>query len=148
MNTQQKFFVSLSILGLVFSSMLRITFNATPDFEFVDFWLKAIPLPFFDYAGSSNETHLTTTFVGYIFYFLTGILLLKFTKGDRLLFPLLCGFMLLTTCAIYIEYSSIIQDINSNYQGQHMRIGPFLFLWAYLIITKYPKRLEHRKYSL
>ncbi|WP_133249999.1 hypothetical protein [Marinifilum breve] len=120
----------------------------TPNFEYVNIWLKALPLPLFDYAGSSNETHLTSTITGYIFYFFTGAILLKYTKRDRLLFPLTCGFMLLTTCAICIECSAIIQDINSNYQGQHMRIGPFLFLIIYMIIKKYPERLKHRKYSL
>jgi len=147
MFRKHKLFLSLSILGLFFSSLLRIRFNLSPDFEFENFWLKVLPLPVFDYAGSSNETELTSTIVGYLFYFIAGLIMIWDVRKDKFLFPIVCGFLLFTAFATYQEYTSIIQFLNSTYEGQHMRVGPLLFILFLWLRFRYKRMFETKRYA-
>ena len=147
MSKKQNLFLYLSVLGLLFSSLLRIRFNLSPNFEFSNFWLKVLPLPIYDYAGSSNETQLTSTIVGYFFYFIAGLIMIWDVRKDKFLFPIVCGFLLLTAFASYQEYTSLIQDIKSTYKGQHMRIGPGLFVLFLWLRYRYKRMFETKRYA-
>ena len=123
----------LLLVGLILSSLIRIVFNISNGFEYQEIWIKILPLPIFDFAmQSSSELVLTSTFVGYIFYFAVGIMLIIKQK-DKLIW--IIPFLLIVVISIYFEVNSAVQDINSNFSGQHLRIGPLLFLVGLFILT-------------
>jgi len=137
MNSRQKLLFAFLVLGLILSSMIRFTFNVSDGFAFQDFWFKILPLPVFDYAGhASNQLNLTSTVLGYLFFAVFGFLLIKEFKNDKKWISLAIGFFFLTLIAIVFEGSSIVQDLNSNFIGQHFRIGPTLFLFGLLVFTR------------
>lgn len=147
MTTKQKLIQILAALGLIFSSLIRINFNINPNFEFQQIWLRVLPFPFFDYAGQSHDLYLSSTIIGYLFYVLSGLCMLKEIKTDRLLLPLISGFLILSSYAIYFETSSILQDMHSLYKGQHMRIGPTLFIIFLWVYSKYQKMIINKIYT-
>ena len=136
MKTKQKIFIVLLILGLIFSSLLRVRFNVSNGFDFQNFWIKFLPLPIFDFGGSTNELVLTTTFLGYLFFVISSFFMPKNIKTLNVKNLGLIAFSLLTILAIVFEGSSIIQDLNSNFTGQHFRIGPTLFIIGILIFRQ------------
>ena len=142
MNTKQKQLLVFILLGFIFSSILRIKFNVGSGFEFENYWIT-IPLPFFDWAvAKSSETSLTSTFIGYFFVTLFGIKLLHYLKPIRQPKYNLLGFTIVAFIAFIFEASSIIIATFSSYLGQHMRIGPLLFVWALLMFLWYYKFLK------
>lgn len=147
MRTKQKLIQLLAALGLIFSSLIRIRFNINPDFEFEQIWLKVLPFPIFDYADQSHDLYLSSTIIGYLFYILSGLFMLKEIKTDRLLLPLISGFLILSAYAIYVETTSIIQDMHSLYKGRYMRIGPTLFIIFLLVYSKYQKMIINKIYT-
>lgn len=147
MSTKQKLIQLLAALGLIFSSLLRINFNINTNFEFQQIWLRVLPFPIFDYADQSHDLYLSSTIIGYLFYVLSGFIMLKEIKTDRLLFPLISGFLILSSYAIYVETTSILQDMHSVYKGQYMRIGPTLFIVFLWVYSKYQKMIVNRIYT-
>ena len=137
MNIKQRLSIGFLFLGFIFSSLVRIRFNISNGFDFHSFWIKIIPTPILDFAGqASNDLYLTSTVFGYLFFVASGFFMInefKFLK-IKSVSPLI--FLLLSLCAILFEFTSIIQDVNSNYVGQHLRIGPALLIVGLLIFVK------------
>jgi len=137
MNKTQKITLALLVIGLIFSSLLRIAFNVSDGFVFQRFLISVLPLPIFDYAGNaSNELNLTTTILGYFFYLFAGFVLIKKNKDDKKWYSFAVGFVLILVTAIIFEGSSIVLDLKSEFVGQHLRIGPALFILGFLTLTK------------
>lgn len=136
MTTKQKILFGLLILGLIFSSLVRIRFNLSDGFIFHDVWTKLLPLPLFDYAKQSGDLSLTSTIIGYLFFAVSGILLVSEVKTNKLAKAVLTGFLLITVYSTYFEWTSLMQDINSHFIGQHLRMGPVLFLLGLVLYIR------------
>jgi len=135
MNSKQKLSLGFLILGFILSSIIRVRFNLSDGFEFQGFWIT-LPLPFFDFAASSStDLTLTSTSLGYLFLVVFGLLMLSDFKVLRQKTTSLTVFLVLTLLALVFESASIIQDINSSFTGQHLRIGVALFLSGLLILV-------------
>ena len=140
MNSKQKLILVLIVLGYIFSSLLRIKFNLSDGFEFHDFWFTLLPFPFFKIAvESSDVSWLTSTIFGYLFYAFAAIVLIKTSLGSKTGFLMSIAFVLAVIYAIYVEGSSFSQDLNSNYIGQFLHIGPFLGVLGALVFLKVRK---------
>ena len=138
MTTKQKFLSGLLIFGLLFSSLFRLRFNLSDGFVFHDVWVKLVPLPLFEYDGQSVERLLTSTIIGYLFFIVAGILSFLDKKNKKLLKVEWGLFMLISVCATAFEWSSLMQDIHLKYTGQHLWMGPVLFLLGlFLYIRSY-----------
>lgn len=148
MITKQKILILLSFLGLIFSTTFGIKFTLTPNFEYVDYWVKIIPLPLFDYASESNETFLQSSIIGYIIFLFICILLHWECRFDNQIRPFLGIFLIVSLSAILFEINSLFLFLDSQYNGQTLTIGPILFIVSYLIIKSYPRRNELKKYAL
>ena len=136
MNIKQKIALLFLLLGLVFSSLFRMRFNLSDGFEFHNFWITIIP-SIFDYASSSNEPELTSTFFGYILFVIFGLLLIRVNKDANIVKNTsLFIFLTITFIAFTAESWSLIQDVNSNFSGKHFRIGPILFLVGFYNFVK------------
>lgn len=136
MNFKQKIALTFLILGLVFSSIFRMRFNLSEGFEFHNFWISIIP-SIFDYAGSSDELELTSTFFGYILFIIFGTLLIRVNKDANIVKNTsLFIFLTITLIAFIVESLSLTHDVTSNFSGQHFRIGPVLFLVGLSIFVK------------
>lgn len=136
MNFKQKIALIFLILGLIFSSVFRMKFNLSDGFEFHNFWITIIP-SIFDYAGSSNEPELTSTFFGYILFIIFGLLLIRVNKDVNIVKNTsLFIFLTITFIAFIAESWSLIQDVNSIFSGKHFRIGPILFLVGLSIFVR------------
>lgn len=134
MKTNQKLILILLIIGLILSSLIRIVFNLSNGFEYHNLWIQILPLPIFDFAGqSSDQMNLTSTIIGYIIYLIAGFLLIKIQKNK---IPWIMIYIIITLISIYFEATSMIQDLNSKFTGQHLRIGPFLFILGLIIFIK------------
>lgn len=138
MTTKQKILLGLLILGLVFSSLVRLQFNLSDGFVSHGVMIKFIPLPLFDYVGHSGDLSLTSTIFGYLFFLLSGVLLFLETRKNKLQRRLWLGFLFIALYATYFEWTSLMQDINLHFIGQHLRMGPVLFLLGlFLFIRSY-----------
>jgi hypothetical protein len=136
MNSKQKLSLGFLILGLILSSIVRVRFNVSNGFEFQDFWITPIP-SIFDFAAiRSSDLALTSSFFGYFFLAISGLLMLSDFKALRHKTAYLTVFLVLTLLALVFESVSIIQDISSSFAGQHLRIGLALFLFGLLILVK------------
>jgi hypothetical protein len=137
MNTKQKLSIGFLFLGFIFSSMVRVRFNISNGFDFHSFWIKIIPTPIFDFAiYSSNGLYLTTTIFGYLFFVAFGFFMINELKSLKVKSKSPMLFLLFTLCAILFEFTTIIQDVYSSYNGQHLRIGPALLIFGLLIFIK------------
>lgn len=137
MNTKQKILLGLLILGLVFSSLVRLRFNLSDGFVSHGVWTKLLPLPLFDYNGTSGDLSLTSTIIGYLFFLLAGVFLLLESKNSKLMKRLWAVFLLLTVYATYFEWTSLMQDIHLKFTGQHLWMGPALFLIALVLFIRH-----------
>lgn len=135
MQAKQKQFLILLIAGFVLSSLLQVTFTLSEGFTFHEIEIT-LPLPLFDFAGQSNQTHLTSTLVGYVLYAAAGLVFIGQLKVNQRWLFITLGFILVTLYAIYFEASAWASDINDEYTGKHMSIGPVLFLLGLLIYAK------------
>lgn len=145
MIKKPKILLALLILGLVFSSLVRLQFNLSDGFVSHGVMTKFIPLPLFDYKGQSGDLSLTSTIFGYLFFLLSGVLLFMETRRNKLQRRLWLGFLFITLYATYFEWTSLMQDINLTYAGQHLRMGPVLFLLGLVLyIRSYrTQRVKH-----
>ena len=136
MTGKQKQFLIFLALGLIFSSIMRITFNLHDGFLFHDLSLTP-PLPLFDYADEgSTHAKLTSTLLGYAFFILAGFIFIGEIKENQRWLMILLGFVAITLYASYFEVSSMIADINGEYKGEHAWVGPTLFLLGLLVYFK------------
>ena len=136
MQPKQKQFLILLIAGFVLSSIVKITFSLNPGFVFHGLEIT-LPLPLFDFAEeASQHKQLSTTLVGYIFYAAAGLVIIGQLKANQRWQLITLGFILLSLYAIYFEASAWASDISNDYKGQHMWIGPVMFLLGLLIYFK------------
>lgn len=136
MKNKLKLSLVFLILGFIFSSIIRLKFNIAGGFEFQKV-LITLPLPIFDFsAQSSNDLTLSSTFIGYFLFAVSGLLMVSDFKSLISKNMLLVLFMVLTFVALAFEISSIIQVFNSNFTGHHLRIGPTLFLLGLLVYLR------------
>ncbi len=142
MKTKQKLTLALLILGFILSSTVRIRFNISDGFEFHNFWITPIPSVFDFAVRSSPDYELTTTILGYLSFLIAGIIMIKmvgkYNNSNLSIFV----FLIVTFCAILFEFSSVIQDLNSNYGGKHLRIGLILFLISLLLLVRRNRELK------
>ncbi len=133
----RKLSLVILVLGLIFSSILRVKFNLNGGFQFHGVWFKLIPIPFFDYSGSIDQKYLTTTFIGYFFYLILILGYFKhFVKQNSTVKVLVILSFALTCCALFVEMRSILNDALSLNNGMHFRVGPLLCLLGVLIYER------------
>ena len=96
MNLNKKSVFAFLVLGLIFSSIIRIKFEFHSGFEFQNFWIT-FPLPLFSMASDLvKDLALTSTIVGYLFYAGFGIALITDINSSIkkhisfLIFSILC----------------------------------------------------------
>jgi len=135
MQPKQKQFLILLIAGFVLSSLLRVTFNLSGGFAFHEVEIT-LPLPLFDFAEQSNQTRLTSTLVGYVLYAAAGLVFIGQLKANQRWLLITLGFILVTLYAVYFEASAWAAGMSGEYNGEHMSIGPVLFLLGLLIYAK------------
>ena len=129
------------IVAYVLSSAVRMKFSLHDGYEFHGMWYSLISLPFFDAGGPPSE-FLTSIFTGYIVFLAFGILFLIGSRRNTISVIIIGVLILLAGYGLYAEVSSIIQDSNSEYTGQHFRIGPTLLLlgiWLMLRVHRIKK---------
>jgi hypothetical protein len=144
MNSKQKISLGFLILGLIFSSIIRVRFNVSNGFEFQGFWITPLP-SIFDFAAiSSSDLALTSASFGYLFLGVFGLLMLSDFKALRQKTTSLTVFLVLTLLALVFESVSIIQDISSSFGGQHLRIGLALFLFGLLILVNNYRTINNK----
>ena len=121
----------LLILGLIFSIVL-ITFRIENGFEFLNIQseLSIIDVAF----NKSNETYLSSTIIGYLFYLIFSLITWKKTNGiDK---TQLLIFSLLTLIGISFELKTLYESLNGIYNGGHFRVGIPLALIGFLIANR------------
>ena len=144
MNSKQKLSLGFLILGLIFSSIIRLRFNVSNGFEFQGFWITPLP-SIFDFAVvRSSDLALTSTSFGYLFLIISGLFMLSDFKALRQKNTSLIIFLILTLLALVFEFVSIIQDISSSFVGQHLRIGLVLFLFGLLILVNSFRSIKNK----
>ena len=144
MNSKQKLSLGFLILGLIFSSIIRVRFNVSNGFEFQGFWITPLP-SIFDFAViRSSDLALTSTSFGYLFLIISGLFMLSDFKALRQKNTSLIIFLVLTFLALVFEFVSIIQDISSSFVGQHLRIGLVLFLFGLLILVNSFRSIKNK----
>ena len=144
MNSKQKLSLGFLILGLIFSSIIRVRFNVSNGFEFQGFWITPLP-SIFDFAViRSSDLALTSTSFGYLFLIISGLFMLSDFKALRQKNTSLIIFLVLTFLALVFEFVSIIQDISSSFVGQHLRIGLVLFLFGLLILVNSYRSIKNK----
>lgn len=144
MNSKQKLSLGFLILGLIFSSIIRVRFNVSNGFEFQGFWITPLP-SIFDFAVvRSSDLTLTSTILGYLFLVISGLFMLSDIKALRHKTTNLTIFLVLTLLALAFESVSIIQDISSSFSGQHLRIGLALFVFGLLILVNNYKTINNK----
>ncbi len=134
MKPLRKFFLGFLFIGFVLSSIFRVCFSLTNGFEFLRIWLQFLPLKLLDFNRLDAEnTYLTTTIVGYLFFLVAGFISLKkgYLKNTKPVFKIV--FVLITLYAIYFESQGVVKDLKSEFDGQHLWIGTLLFLYGGLI---------------
>ncbi len=144
MNSKQKLSLGFLILGLIFSSIIRVRFNVSNGFEFQGFWITPLP-SIFDFAAiRSSDLALTSTSFGYLFLVISGLFMLSDFKALRKKNTSLKVFLVLTLLALVFESVSIIQDLSSSFGGQHLRIGFALFLFGLLVLVKNYRTINNK----
>jgi hypothetical protein len=128
------------ILGFLFS-VVTISFHIENGFEFLhvqtEFSLLDVAL------SGSNETHLSSIFLGYFFYLIFGLVLWKKTNFDGK--TLLLLFLLVTLLAMSLELKTIFEAFNGIYNGGHFRIGIPLALLGLFIAYRRNKTERNKK---
>ena len=141
MNSKKIILWTILLAGLVLSSTIRLKFNLHEGFTFSNLWITLIPLPFFDHGNITPIEFLTTTVVGYLFYIAFGIMFLISGKHRFTMIILIVGLLTLSIIGSVIEISTFLQDINGQYVGRHLRMGPTIFiLGLYTMIQTKSKR--------
>jgi hypothetical protein len=144
MNSKQKLSLGFLILGLIFSSIIRVRFNVSNGFEFQGFWITPLPSTFDFAAIRSSDLALTSTSFGYFFLVISGLFMLSDFKALRKKTTSLTVFLVLTLLALVFESVSIIQDLSSSFGGQHLRIGFALFLFGLLVLVKNYRTINNK----
>lgn len=130
----KKLSIILLLLGLIFSQIIIVRFNLNDGFEFHNYWIKILPIA--DYAGkSSPELYLTSTILGYIAFVIFAVLNTNKVKSPDI-FKSALMFSAITIVITFFEFTSILEDLNSTFQGKHFRIGWLLFFLGLWIFSK------------
>jgi len=136
MNVNKKTILVYLILGLVFSSIIRIKFNFNNGFEFRELWIT-FPLPLFDMASDIvKNLVLTSTIIGYLFYVGFGITLISDFKSSIIKETSTFVFLLILFVSISMELVLLIHGMISYTIDYHVRVGPTLFLIGLYIYFK------------
>lgn len=122
--------------GLIFSATFGFKYNLAHGLELKGFWIS-IPIQFLDFAvTSSNQLFLTSQLIGYLFYFIFGILCMKYfgslISNARIMLIIYFG---LIGIVFLSEIYSIYQDLNNQFTGRHFRIGFTVFLLGLAIFN-------------
>lgn len=126
--------LALLVLGLIFSQFILFEFNLNQGFEFHGINIKIVPLA--DYAGRySPESKLSSTFVGYLFFVVFGVLNTNKIKSPEV-FKSAFMFTGISLIISFFEVTSIIEDMQGNYQGKYFHIGWLVFLLGLWIFAK------------
>lgn len=143
MSSKKNILWIILFAGLVFSSIIRLKFNLHGGFTYSNLWFTLLPRPLFDYGNISPINLLTTTTVGYFFFIAYGIIFLTYGKHRLTLTILIIGLLSLSIIGSVVEISTLFQDINGQYMGRHLRIGPTIFiLGLYTMIQRKSKSKE------
>ncbi len=135
-NTNKKVLFTYLVLGLIFSSIIRIKFNFHNGFEFHNFWIT-FPLPLFSMASDFNrDLALTSTIIGYFFYAGFGIALITDINSLIRKYASSFVFLLILLVSFSVELILLIQGIISYPFDYHARVGPTLFLIGLYIFFK------------
>ena len=130
----KKLSIILLLLGLIFSQIIVVRFNLNNGFQFHNFWFKILPIA--SYAGkSSPELYLTSTILGYIAFVIFGILNTNKVKSPGI-FKSALMFSGITIVVTFFEFTSVLEDLNSTFQGKYFRIGWLLFFLGLWIFSK------------
>ena len=130
----KKLSIILLLLGLIFSQIIVIRFNLNDGFEFHNYWIKILPIA--DYAGkSSPELYLTSTILGYIAFVIFAVLNTNKVKSPGI-FKSALMFSAITIVVTFFEFTSVLEDLNSTFQGKYFRIGWLLFFLGLWIFSK------------
>lgn len=130
----KKLSLTLLIFGFIFSQLFRIVFNLNNGFEYHYFTIKLLPIA--DYAGKgSPQLFLTSAIVGYIAFVIFGFINTNKIKSPDI-FKSSLMFTGISIVVAFFEFTSILEDINGNFQGKHFRIGWLLFLLGLWIFSK------------
>ena len=130
----KKLSIILLLLGLIFSQIIVVRFNLNNGFQFHNFWFKILPIA--SYAGkSSPELYLTSTILGYIAFVIFGILNTNKVKSPGI-FKSVLMFSGITIVVTFFEFTSVLEDLNSTFQGKYFRIGWLLFFLGLWIFSK------------
>lgn len=136
MNIRQRISLVFLFIGLLFSSIIRVRFNISNGFEFHNWWVTWTP-SIFDFALLSSSEHaLTSTFGGYLFFALSGFLMLNHMKDFGYKNKMLSAFLGLSVIALAFELISLGQDLFTSYYGQHLRMGLLLFLLGIVVFYR------------
>lgn len=136
MNSNKKTIFAFLVLGLIFSSIIRIKFNFHNGFEFQDLWIT-FPLPLFSMGSDLvKDLALTSTIVGYLFYAGFGIALITNINSSIKKHISFLIFLLLLVISFSFELILLIQGVLSYTYDYHARIGPTLFLIGLYIYFK------------
>jgi hypothetical protein len=135
MQPKQKQFLILLAVGFVLSGIVKIEFSLNPGFVFHGLNIS-LPLPLFDFAEESGQTRLSTELAGYLFYAIAGLVFIGELKSNKRWLLITLGFILVTLYAVYFEASAWAAGMSGEYNGEHMSIGPILFLLGLLIYAK------------
>jgi hypothetical protein len=144
MTAKQIFTVVILVLGLVFSSLVRFTFNLQDGFVFHSWWIN--PLPLFNFAeDGSSMLNLTSTAAGYLFYIVAGLFFIKDVRENARWLLITLGYIFVTVYAVYFEMMAMLDDLQGKFSGQHLWAGPVLFLLGLLIYFKTMKLIAGKE---
>ena len=128
----------LLMLGLIFSSIIRLRFSLNDGFQYDSLWVS-LPITFFSYSTTFTSS-LTTTFIGYLLFTLFGIFLYLETPKGTPRYRILTIYILASAASAGYEISQIISDYNGHFNFRHLHLGPSLFLFGLITLTKDQKK--------
>lgn len=128
------------IIGWIFSTLISVRFNLTPQLEFKGFWISS-PLQFIDIAiQGSEELSLTSQLIGYIFYILFGVLSIpRIDLSVKINLFLIITFFLMILLVFAGDIYFFLLDMHGQFTGSHFRIGATVFAIGFIIFLKLPK---------
>jgi hypothetical protein len=141
MKHQKTIYITLLILGLIFSVFAGFYFNWQNGFEFKGYWFRSTPNLVDIALNSSLELKLRSTLVGNLFYSIFAILFFvkqpELRKSSELI-----AFIVLVSLINISDLYSIYQDINNEFIGRHIRIGLIIFIIGVLCVRKLKSKSE------
>ncbi len=133
----------LLLLGLIFSQIVRLNFTILGGFSFEDITFHIWP-PAELALVSGAGVNLSSIFIGYLLYIVFGFSFIRRKQSSKVIMPAIM-MLLMTTFAIYFEFSAIIEDYLGYYNGKHMRVGWVLFVYGLHVFNRYYRLLKTKE---